>query len=95
MTCLWKLIVLVFYRFIISLHVSVRHTTHLMNFRVVKSAQSHPTDNTESGTNTHEDTVRRSLMQYSAFDWSSVPLSEERRLTEESKPPKTVTMYLR
>ena len=41
-------------------------------------------------------TGRRSLMQYTSFDWSSLPLSEERRLTEDTeKPMKVVTAYLR
>ena len=39
---------------------------------------------------------RRSLMQYTSFDWSTVPLSEERRLAEDSEQPmKVVTVYLR
>jgi hypothetical protein len=41
-------------------------------------------------------TGRRSLMEYTAFDWSAMPLSEERRLAEDSdQPMKVVTMYLR
>jgi hypothetical protein len=39
---------------------------------------------------------RKSLMQYTSFDWSTLPLSEERRLAEDSEQPmKVVTMYLR
>ena len=39
---------------------------------------------------------RRSLMQYTSFNWSTVPLSEERRLAEDSEQPmKVVTMHLR
>jgi hypothetical protein len=35
-------------------------------------------------------------MEYTAFDWSAMPLSEERRLAEDSdQPMKVVTMYLR
>ncbi|XP_028401678.1 leucine-rich repeat-containing protein 72-like [Dendronephthya gigantea] len=43
-----------------------------------------------------QDNSRRSLMQYTSIDWSSVPTAEERRLEEDSEPPiKIVTMYLR
>lgn len=39
---------------------------------------------------------RRSLMQYTSFDWSTMPLSEQRRIAEDpEKPMKVVTMYLR
>ena len=39
---------------------------------------------------------RRSLMQYTSFDWSTMPLSEQRRIAEDTeKPMKVVTMYLR
>lgn len=40
---------------------------------------------------------QRSVMQYSTFDWSSIPLSEERRLLPESSPdqPRILTVRFR
>ena len=50
----------------------------------------------EPQTDTPKATTRRSLMQYSTFDWSAVPFSEERRLKpEDTEPARIVTMNLR
>ena len=40
---------------------------------------------------------QRSVMQYSTFDWSSVPLSEEKRLAAENVPvqPRILTVRFR
>ena len=40
---------------------------------------------------------QRSVMQYSTFDWSSIPLSEERRLAAENVPvqPRILTVRFR
>lgn len=41
--------------------------------------------------------LQRSVMQYSTFDWSSIPLSQERRLVPESVPdtPRILTVRFR
>ena len=41
--------------------------------------------------------LQRSVMQYSTFDWSSIPLSQERRLAPDSIPdqPRILTVRFR
>jgi len=40
--------------------------------------------------------LQRSIVQYSTFDWSTVPLSEEKRLSrEEPKQPRILTVRFR
>lgn len=41
--------------------------------------------------------LQRSVMQYSTFDWSSIPLSEERKLAPETIPdqPRILTVRFR
>lgn len=63
---------------------------------ILKSRQSYREDSVEPQTDTPKATTRRSLMQYSTFDWSAVPFSEERRLKpEDTEPARIVTMNLR
>lgn len=40
--------------------------------------------------------LQRSIVQYSTFDWSTVPLSEEKRLAKgETKQPRILTVRFR
>ena len=40
--------------------------------------------------------TQRSIMQYSTFDWSNIPLSEEKRLAEQpQEQPRIVTVRFR